>query len=95
MVRCKNGTRKNKAGDCIPYVSLSKSYIDSIIANYSLKPEAAAYIKKIKATKRRSDFYKYNPNMTDLENLQMKANAKVAEILKFGPAKEKAKIVGL
>jgi hypothetical protein len=30
--------------------------------------------------------------MTDLENLQMKANAKVAEILKFGPAKEKAKI---
>jgi len=95
MVRCKNGTRKNKAGDCIPYVSLSKSYIDSIIENYRLKPEAATYIKKIKATKRRSDYYTYNPNMTDLENLQMKANAKVAEILKFGPAKEKAKIVGL
>ena len=43
----------------------------------------------------KSDFYKYNPKMTDLENLQMKANAKVAEILKFGTTKERAKIVGL
>ena len=87
-MRCKKGTRKNK-GDCVPYVALSKPVIDSIIQEYGLKPSAATYIKKMKATKRRTDYYTYNPDFTELENLDAKARARVAEILKYGTTKEK------
>jgi len=92
-MRCKKGTRKNKAGDCVAYVALSKPVIDSIIQEYGLKPSAASYIKKMKATKRRTDYYTYNPEFTELENLDAKARARVAEILKYGTAKEKKLIL--
>ena len=92
-MRCKKGTRKNKAGDCVPYVALSKPVIDSIIQEYGLKPSAATYIKKMKATKRRTDYYTYNPEFTELENLHLKTIAKVSEILKYGTAKEKKLIL--
>lgn len=92
-MRCKKGTRKNKAGDCVSYVALSKPVIDSIIQEYGLKPSAAAYIKKLKATKRRTNYYTYNPDFTELENLHVKIIAKVADILKNGTAKEKKLIL--
>ena len=92
-MRCKKGTRKNKAGDCVAYASLPKIVIDSIIQEYGLKPSAATYIKSIKGTKRRTDYYTYNPNMSELENLHVKARARVAEILKFGTAKEQRLIL--
>lgn len=89
--RCKNGTRKMK-GECKPYVMLSKEDIDPIIHEYQLKPGAATYLRKIKLTKRSTDFYDYDPKRSDVENLYFKVRARVAEILKFGDAKEKALI---
>jgi hypothetical protein len=91
-MRCKNGTRKNK-GDCVPYTSLPKPLIDSIIQEYRLKPGSATFIKSIKSTKRRTNYYTYNPDFTELENLDAKARARVAEILKYGTAKEKKLIL--
>ena len=91
-MRCKKGTRKKK-GDCVAYVALSKPVIDSIIQEYGLKPSAASYIKKIKATKRRNHYYTYTPEFTELENLHIKALAKIADILKNGTEKEKKLIL--
>lgn len=87
--RCKNGTRKMK-GECKPYVMLSKEDIDSIIQEYQLNPKAATYLRKIRLTKRSTDFYEYDPKRSDLDNLYFKVRARVAEILKFGDAKEQA-----
>ena len=88
--RCKKGTRKNKEGNCKSYVMLSKQDMDSIIQEYQLNPEAATYLRKIKLTKRSSDFYEYDPNRSDLDNLYFKVRARVAEILKYGDAKEQS-----
>ena len=90
--RCKNGTRKIK-GECNPYVMLSKEDIDSIIQEYQLNLKAATYLRKIKLTKRSTDFYKYDTKISDLDNLYFKVRARVAEILKFGDAKEQSLIV--
>ena len=92
FTRCKKGTRKIK-GECKPYVMLSKENIDSIIQEYQLKPEAATFLRKIKLTKRSTDFYDYDPNRSDVDNLYFKVRARVAEILKFGDAKEKSLIL--
>ena len=90
--RSKKGTRKIK-GECKPYVMLTKENIDSIIQEYQLKPEAATFLRKIKLTKRSTDFYDYDPNRSDVDNLYFKVRARVAEILKFGDAKEKSLIL--
>jgi len=90
--RCKNGTRKMK-GECKPYVMLSKEDMDSIIEEYQLKPEAATYLRKIKLTKQSFDFYKYDPNRSDVENLYFKVRARVADILKYGDTKERSFIL--
>lgn len=87
--RCKKGTRKMN-GECKPYVMLSKQDMDSIIQEYQLNPEAATYLRKIKLTKRSTDFYEYDPNRSDLDNLYFKVRARVAEILKYGDAKEQS-----
>ena len=87
-MRCKKGTSKIK-GDCVAYVALSKPLIDSIIQEYQLHTKAANYLRKIKLTKQSTDFYKYDPKRSDVENLYFKVRARVAEILKFGDAKEK------
>ena len=92
FTRCKKGTRKIK-GECKPYVMLTKENIDSIIQEYQLKPEAATFLRKIKLTKRSTDFYDYDPNRSDVDNLYFKLRARVAEILKFGDAKEKSLIL--
>ena len=92
FTRCKKGTRKIK-GECKPYVMLTKENIDSIIQEYQLKPEAATFLRKIKLTKRSTDFYDYDPNRSDVDNLYFKVRARVAEILKFGDAKEKSLIL--
>ena len=92
FTRCKKGTRKIK-GECKPYVMLTKENIDSIIKEYQLKPEAATFLRKIKLTKRSTDFYDYDPNRSDVDNLYFKVRARVAEILKFGDAKEKSLIL--
>jgi hypothetical protein len=91
--RCKKGTRKNKAGNCESYVMLPKEDIDSIIEEYKLKPGAATYLRKIKASKQSADFYKYDPKRSELDNLYFKVRAKVAEILKYGTEKEQKLIV--
>ena len=91
--RCKRGTRKNKAGDCESYVTVSKEDIDSIIEEYKLKPGAATYLRKMKATKQSSDFYKYDPKRSEVDNLYFKIRARVAEILKYGTEKEKQLIL--
>ena len=91
-MRCKNGTRKNK-GDCVPYTSLPKPLIDSIIKEYGLKSGSATFIKSIKSTKRRTNYYTYNPDMSEVGNLFVKASAKVADILKNGTEKEKKLIL--
>jgi len=91
-MRCKNGTRKNK-GECVAYVALPKPLIDSIIQEYGLKPSSATFIKSIKGTKRRTNYYTYNPDMSVAGNLFVKASAKVADILKNGTAKEKKLIL--
>ena len=92
FTRCKKGTRKIK-GECKPYVMLTKENIDSIIQEYQLKPEAATFLRKIKLTKRSTDFYDYDPNRAVVDNLYFKVRARVAEILKFGDAKEKSLIL--
>ena len=92
FTRCKKGTRKIK-GECKPYVMLTKENIDSIIQEYQLKPEAATFLRKIKLTKRSTDFYDYDAKRSDLDNLYFKVRARVAEILKFGDAKEKSLIL--
>lgn len=86
--RCKKGTHK-KNGECKPYVTLPKEYMDSIIQEYELHTKAVTYLRKIKLTKQSTDFYKYDPKRSDVENLYFKVRARVAEILKFGDAKEK------
>lgn len=91
--RCKSGTRKNKAGNCELYVMLSKQDIDSIIQEYQLNPKAATYLRKIKASKQPTDFYKYDPNRSDMDNLYFKVRAKVGEILKYGTEKEQKLIL--
>ena len=91
--RCKRGTRKNKAGNCESYVMLSKEIIDPIIQEYQLKPGAATYLRNIKLTKRSTDFYDYDAKRSDVDNLYFKVRARVAEILKFGDAKEKSLIL--
>ena len=91
--RCKKGTRKNKAGNCESYVMLSKEDIDSIIEEYKLKPGAATYLRRIKSSKQSSDFYTYDPNRSELDNLYFKVRAKVAELLKYGTSKEQKLIV--
>lgn len=91
--RCKSGTRKNKTGDCESYVMLSKEDIDSIIEEYKLKPGAATYLRKMKATKQSSEFYKYDPKRSEVDNLYFKVRARVAEILKYGTAKEQQLIL--
>ena len=91
-MRCKKGTRKIK-GDCVAYVALSKPLIDSIIQEYGLKPGSATFIKSIKSTKRRTNYYTYNPDMSEVGNLFVKASAKVADILKNGTEKEKKLIL--
>jgi len=90
--RCKKGTRKQN-GECKPYVMLSKEDVDPIIQEYQLKPEAATYLRKIKLTKQSTDFYKYDPNRSDVDNLYFKVRARVAEILKYGDAKERSFIL--
>lgn len=92
FTRCKKGTRKIK-GECKPYVMLTKENIDSIIQEYQLKPGAATYLRNIKLTKRSTDFYDYDAKRSDLDNLYFKVRARVAEILKFGDAKEKSLIL--
>lgn len=89
---CKKGTHK-KNGECKPYVMLSKEDIDPIIQEYQLKPGAATYLRNIKLTKRSTDFYDYDAKRSDLDNLYFKVRARVAEILKFGDAKEKSLIL--
>jgi hypothetical protein len=91
--RCKNGTRKNKAGNCESYVMLSKEDMDSIIEEYQLRPEAATYLRKIKLTKQSTDFYKYDPNRSDVDNLYFKVRARVADILKYGDRGTKVKFL--
>lgn len=91
-MRCKKGTRKVK-GDCVAYVALPKPLIDSIIQEYGLKPGSATFIKSIKSTKRRTNYYTYNPDVSEVGNLFVKASAKVADILKNGTAKEKKLIL--
>lgn len=91
-MRCKNGTRKIK-GECKPYVLLSKEDIDPIIQEYQLNLKAGTYLRKIKLTKRSTDFYDYDPKRSDLDNLYFKVRARVSEILKFGDAKEKSLIL--
>jgi hypothetical protein len=90
--RCKKGTRKQK-GNCESYVMLPKEHIDSIVKEYQLKPEAATYLRKIKLTKQSFDFYKYDPNRSDVDNLYFKVRAKVADILKYGDRGTKMKII--
>lgn len=90
--RCKNGTRKQN-GECKPYVTLPKEYMDSIMKEYGLKPEAATYLRKIKLTKQSTDFYKYDPNRTDVDNLYFKVRAKIDDILKYGDRGTKVKLI--
>ena len=91
--RCKRGTRKNKAGNCESYVILSKEDIDSIIKEYQLKPDAATFLRKIKASKQSTDFYTYDPKRSEVDNLYFKVRARVAEILKYGTEKEQKLIL--
>jgi hypothetical protein len=90
--RCKKGTHK-KNGECKPFAIIHKEYIDSIIKEYQLKPGADTYLRNIKLTKRSTDFYDYDAKRSDLDNLYFKVRARVAEILKFGDAKEKSLIL--
>jgi hypothetical protein len=90
--RCKKGTRKQN-GECKPYVTLPKEYMDSIMKEYQLKPEAATFLRKIKLTKQSFDFYKYDPNRSDVDNLYFKVRAKVDDILKYGDRGTKVKFI--
>jgi hypothetical protein len=91
--RCKRGTHKNKAGNCEPYVMLSKKDIDSIIEEYKLKPGASTFLRKVKASKKSTDFYTYDPKRSEVDNLYFKVRARVAEILKYGTEKEQKLIL--
>ena len=72
---------------------LSKEDMDSIVKEYQLKPEAATYLRKIKLTKQSTDFYKYDPNRTDVDNLYFKVRAKIDDILKYGDRGTKVKLI--
>lgn len=79
--RCKNGTRKNKTKQCVPTVRLTEEEIQSLLQKYSLRPDAANQLKKLRLTKRSAYDYKYNKLFDDKTNLMRQADSFISNVL--------------